>query len=466
MKTLLMSVSDGYHVKHLLRSEVFKFLKEEARIVVLSLQAGDPAFRAEFERENVAVEPLADYRPGWLERKTITIRNNALANRKLTGTLCFKFEKMRRENPLRYFLLHDIMNNALGRSKTAFELFRGAENRLFPDKHYAELFKKYKPDAALLSTPGFKTPDIPLLRRCRAAGVPAISAILSWDNLTSKGSMPIAPRRLIVWNEIMKREAVELHGYNPEHVHIAGAPHFDPYFRREGLLGREEFFKNMGLDPGKKLITYTTVPQTTCGYQGDFISIVLEAVNAGTLGPAQLLVRLHPQDEEAAYSKFRSTPGLVFDLPGRYTRQFDSTPASLKAMFWDPSLKDVLHLGDTMLHSDAVICIASTITIEAAIFDTPVINLAFDGDMRLPKYNSLLRYYDYTHYKNVAESGGAAIVKSREEFTSALAAYIKDPSLHREGRRKIIASQCSFDDGASARRLARSVLDFMDDPGQ
>ena len=42
------------------------------------------------------------------------------------------------------------------------------------------------------------------------------------------------------------------------------------------------------------------------------------------------------------------------------------------------------HLGDTLYHADVVVNVASTITIEACIFDTPVVNINFDGAGREP----------------------------------------------------------------------------------
>ena len=42
----------------------------------------------------------------------------------------------------------------------------------------------------------------------------------------------------------------------------------------------------------------------------------------------------------------------------------------------DPSLADRLHLGATLYHSDVIVNVASTIAIEAAVMDTPIVNLA------------------------------------------------------------------------------------------
>ena len=46
-----------------------------------------------------------------------------------------------------------------------------------------------------------------------------------------------------VWNETMKRQAVEIHGYRPEQVCVAGVPQFDNYARPESFQTREAFFK-------------------------------------------------------------------------------------------------------------------------------------------------------------------------------------------------------------------------------
>ena len=45
----------------------------------------------------------------------------------------------------------------------------------------------------------------------------------------------------------------------------------------------------------------------------------------------------------------------------------------------DPSRDNRLHLANTLKHSDVIVNVASTIAIEAAIMDTPVVNIAFDG---------------------------------------------------------------------------------------
>ena len=51
---------------------------------------------------------------------------------------------------------------------------------------------------------------------------------------------------LTVWNETMKRQAVEIHGYRPEQVCVAGVPQFDIYADPASFATREAFFERIG----------------------------------------------------------------------------------------------------------------------------------------------------------------------------------------------------------------------------
>ena len=58
----------------------------------------------------------------------------------------------------------------------------------------------------------------------------------------------------------MKQQAVELHGYRPEDVFVTGTPHWDVYFRGTRGPTRDMFFRRIGADPSRKLVTLTTTP--------------------------------------------------------------------------------------------------------------------------------------------------------------------------------------------------------------
>ena len=121
------------------------------------------------------------------------------------------------------------------------------------------------------------------------------------------------------------------------------------------------------------------------------------------------------------------------------------------------------HLASTMQHSDVIINVASTITIEASIFDTPVVNIAFDGEAPVRWTESAERYYRFTHYQDIGKHGAVRVVGSPAALIDAVGAYLTDPSLDREGRARVVEEQCQFTDGRSAERVAGFVMEELSD---
>ena len=63
------------------------------------------------------------------------------------------------------------------------------------------------------SSPGLIFSEVPLLRTAVRRRVRTIVVDPSWDNFTNKLIPVRRADRLVVWNDIMKQQAVELHGY-------------------------------------------------------------------------------------------------------------------------------------------------------------------------------------------------------------------------------------------------------------
>ena len=104
--------------------------------------------------------------------------------------------------------------------------------------------------------------------------------------------------------------------------------------------------------------------------------------------------------------------------------------------------------------------VASTISIEACIFDTPVVNINFDGADE-PYVRSARRYYSFTHYVNITNRGAVRVATSPGEMVAMVARYLADPTLDAAGRRQVVADQCQFTDGRSAERVIQCVLDEL-----
>jgi hypothetical protein len=100
-------------------------------------------------------------------------------------------------------------------------------------------------------------------------------------------------------------------------------------------------------------------------------------------------------------------------------------------------------------------------SIDAAAFDKPVINLAFDGYEKLPYIKSVRRLYDLEHYVPVVKSGGVRLAYNEKELIEWINKYLENPSLDRVGRKRMLEEQCYKFDGKSTARTAGYVLDFL-----
>src|SRR5207249_1964024 len=144
------------------------------------------------------------------------------------------------------------------------------------------LFDRYRPALLVSSSPGLIYSEVPLLRTAVRRRVRAVAIDPSWDNFTNKLLPVRRVDRLIVWNELMKQQAVELHGYAPADVRIAGTPQWDLYFRNTIATSRDIFFKRIGADPARRLITLTTTPRELYAHHDHVLRVMIRAMADGS----------------------------------------------------------------------------------------------------------------------------------------------------------------------------------------
>ncbi|MGH9204095.1 MAG: CDP-glycerol glycerophosphotransferase family protein, partial [Vicinamibacterales bacterium] len=260
---------------------------------------------------------------------------------------------------------------------------------------------------------------------------------------------------LVVWNDIIKDQALTIHGYDPKATRVTGAPQFDPHFRPQSRSTRDEFFRRVGADPTRRLIALTTTPRSLYRHHDHVLREFDAAMSAGRLTNAQVLVRLHPRDEVHAYREFEGVPHIIIEKP------FRSSVTVADGLAIDVMPEHQRHLGDTLCHADVVVNVASTITIEACIFDTPVVNICFDGPEPEPYERSATRYYSFDHYVNITNRQAVRVAKSPAEMIQWVARYLEDPALDAAGRKQVVLDQCQFTDGRSAARVVACVLDEL-----
>jgi CDP-glycerol:poly(glycerophosphate) glycerophosphotransferase len=450
---LLWTIPNGGCAGNVLRTGVLARVLEsagDARVVLVSPLVADPAFTSEFAHPRVSFEPLPPHVPAGLERRFLSVLQAHYLEARTTETIRIKLAAGHAGTIQRYRALKALIGRGFAPRADSGRWYDLAD-RFVPDPQMDAVFARHRPTLVAVATPGLIFAEIPVLRTAVRQGVRSMAVDLSWDNLTNK-LFPIRKvDRLVVWNSTMRREAHEFHRYPLADIDVAGPPQFDCYFNGESRCSRVEFCRRVGLDPARRILTLTTIPAESYPRHDVVIDHLLDAIGSGALAaPCDLLVRVHPRDDVRQYHRYAGTPHVSVEKPFRETaRAGDGHNVDVTA-------ENTRHLADTMYHSDVVLNVASTISIEASIFDTPVVNIAFDQDEAeaRPLLTSSLRYYSYTHYQQIVQAGAVRIAKSPRAMIDEVNAYLADPSRDAAGRKRVVAEQCEFTDGRSAERLA------------
>lgn len=324
-------------------------------------------------------------------------------------------------------------------------------------RHYRDLFSRLRPQVVFSSNQR-PTAVLPAVIAARELGIPAATFIFSWDNLSSKGRIAAPFDYYLVWSEHMRQELLRYYpDVAPERARVVGTPQFEPYAGCDLLWSREEFFARIGADPSRPLICYSGGDAGTCPEDQEHVRVLMELVRAGRIeGAPQVIVRPVPVDDGARYARVRRDfpeliycqPEWVHAEPGNWTRVI-------------PTPEDVRFLANLTQHCDLNINLGSTMTLDFGIHDKPVVNIAFDvADppvFGLPVWEY---YYNFEHYRPVVQLGAARFARSPGQLAEHINAYLRDPSLDREGRRKLAELQVGVPVGQSCTRIVEALREI------
>src|SRR5207244_1466228 len=139
---------------------------------------------------------------------------------------------------------------------------------------------------------------------------------------------------------------------------------------------------------------------------------------------------------------------VSFSWPAR------GTPWGARGNAVVPTPSDTRLLGNTVYHCAVNVNHASTMTLDFAIMDRPVVNVAFDV-MDPPRWGRPLKdhFYRFEHYLPVVELGAARISLSPSDLRDHLNAYLRNPSLDRAERRRLVEMEVSMPLDNSSRRV-------------
>ena len=447
MKTIFITIFEGVEVKNILRTPILKhLLRQDVRIVLFTKsQQKVEYYQKEFNDPRICFEVV--------EWKSTSKIDNLFSKLKFvllrTETTNMK-RKMVSEYEHTYIHYHvgSFVNFIFARPIFR-RLARYMDFLCVADTTYQRFFDTYKPDIVFLAHL-FDEPEIALLREAKKRNIKTVGFINSWDKVTSRCMIRLLPHTAIVFNDLVKNELVTFNEMKPHDIFVSGLPQYDFFFEEE-TYDRVSFFNKIGIAPEKELIVYASMGRAFSTSDWDMIDLLYSLTQSDKfVKKCDLLVRFQPNDfiDEVEIKK---RPYLKYDVPGiRF--------GSKRGVDWDMNAQDLNHLKHTLHHMSVLVCYASSISIDAAVFDKPIININFEIKESESLLKSPTQYYRSAHYKNALHTGAIDLVDSEADLIAAINRYLKDPS-HKQAERKLLVhEQCTYTDGKSGERIVDYIL--------
>ncbi|MGH8058430.1 MAG: hypothetical protein ACREOH_14535, partial [Candidatus Entotheonellia bacterium] len=320
---LAFLLTNGFVARMVLRTDVVRRLGTEgAQVTLMSPNANETYFQRECQTADVALlqAPKAVGRLAqWFRVYRPYLLDDVLHNAALRAGHARRFES----RPVLGFSAA-ALNRSLARWPLFRRMSRGVERRVNRSASVRALLHEVRPDLLVLPNP-FGAEETLYLLHAKELGIPVVCQMLSWDNITSKGTPLLMPDSFISWGPIMTEELVKLYHFPKERIHECGVPHFDVYSQKDQLTPRDLLLSELHLSPKLPYLFYGMVTGIHCPNELAILTWLAEQINRDAFAlPCSLIIRPHPQTISGLYArsageldalKALTGPRVVLDIP-------------------------------------------------------------------------------------------------------------------------------------------------------
>jgi len=247
------------------------------------------------------------------------------------------------------------------------------------------------------------SPQMDHLAAAKAQGARTALAVASWDHLSSKAVIRNLPDVILVWNDIQKQEAIEMHGVPADRVVVTGAHCYDQWFGRAPSRSRESFCSRVGLRSDRPFIVYlcSSLFRNTAS-EPEFVERWVEAIRTSSdsrLKDIGILIRPHPA---------RPEEWKQIDLSGFKNIAFwGAHPVD------DEAKNDYF---DSMYYSAGVVGLNTSAFLEAAVVEKPV-HTVLDSEISRDNQEGTIHF----HYLLDVNGGLLRVARTLDEHVQLLA---------------------------------------------
>lgn len=449
MTTLFIALGSLSHYSDILRSRLLDDLAHTHRIIVLTDRIGND----EAAVWHLPLHPNVSYEKIYPARASLL----SFSDQYLRHPFVREFDSWHITRHWYYRPTHRFsvraataIGSIIPASFPAVPFITALEKILIrPSKQFRELIQREKPKILITATPGFTPFEAEMIISARRMKIETAAIDINYDNFYSKAKFCRRTDSVVVWNEKMKKEAVEFGYFKPEDVFVGGCLRFDHYFQDDSghsLKSSEEFLRSKNLDPAKKTIVFAGPSPIMYPPRKAFAEALIGLKQKGVLeGDPNILFRLHPHDVGEPYEEFARIKNVCIERAG--AQRIDDTKT--KGTKVEMEEEDLKNLKETLMRADIVINFVSTMIIEASIFDKPIISIGF------PEWAKAINNYEVN--KALIDTGCLKVAPSPEALGAHINRYLAHPEYERAERKKVVSDYAMFTDGCSWKRIANFI---------
>jgi CDP-glycerol glycerophosphotransferase (TagB/SpsB family) len=171
---------------------------------------------------------------------------------------------------------------------------------------------------------------------------------------------------------------------------------------------------------------------------------------------------LHPSHFQERPSLFREEREKIQELEKEYPHVHVVRPVPLGGSLGYYSGEDMDEKASMMAHSDVMVTVYSTMLVETAVHDTPMIAAVIDtvGGWQHPrKYSlSLRKIGNWPTHRRFRMARAGRVASNPEELCHAIDLYLKQPDLDAVERRQFVEQEITYTDGSAGKRTAEFIL--------
>ena len=242
---------------------------------------------------------------------------------------------------------------------------------------------------------------------------------------------------------------------DPKKVFITGTAQFDFHRRPEFLWSEAETHCRLGLPSRARYLLYAANHSQWTPTEPELIAALATRLQeTADLKDVWLVVRLHPLDEPSRWRGLAKRAGQVTVCSPWFSGR-DADGWSLVGP------DDQRLLVSTLFYSLACLNMCSTTALDAALFDRPVIGIAFASAPVSAESEIYREAYRSQHYRSLVESGGLRLAEDWNELLALIRQAIKCPHADEGARRVMVKQECGLVDGRAAERIAEVILGLL-----